>query len=287
MQREKKQKSRLIYPQCFAREQVKGWRGKRKFMYLHTFEHRAQDYFIKKNFTHRLKNIKIHGRRSRWQLTLSGASLPFFLPSDETNFNHLWFILPECNRSIINSAAIRVERGGKNIRMKKRMKENTSWLSPPLPPFVWNTDQAPALSAQAGVLEPSPHVFVGTDDQRSDHQDPLPVLDDTLTTLFENKEVEGRQSTQVKRITHLFDLLKEGNLVKLEPMSPCVGCRPPKVKKKKKSPPKGCCRYCRRSVSSTWVRLHVPLRDVRRRALVQSIKLKRWRQRQEMQEFNL
>lgn len=161
---------------------------------------------------------------------MSGAPLSFFLPADKTNFNHLRFILPECNGTTINSAAIRVERGGE--KKKESMRENTS--RPP-PPFVSNTDQAPALSAQAGVLEPSPHVFVGADDQRSHHQDPLPVLHDTLTTLFGNKR------TRVKGITRLFDLLKEeGNLVKLEPMSPCVRRRP--LKKKKKRPPKGCCR---------------------------------------------
>lgn len=105
--------------------------------------------------------------------------------------------------------------------MKERMKERKHVAA--LFFSEKYTDQAPALSTQAGVLEPSPHVFVGTDDQRSDHQDPLPVLDDALTALCERTE---RRSTQVKGITRLFDLLKEGNLVKLEPMSPCVGCRP-------------------------------------------------------------
>lgn len=74
---------------------------------------------------------------------------------------------------------------------------------------------------------------MGADDQRSHHQDPLPVLHDALTTLFGNKR------TRVKGITRLFDLLKEeGNLVKLEPMSPCVRRRPLK-KKKRKGPPRG------------------------------------------------
>lgn len=72
---------------------------------------------------------------------------------------------------------------------------------------------------------------MGADDQRSHHQDPLPVLHDTLTTLFGNKR------TRVKGITRLFDLLKEGNLVKLEPMGPCVRRRP--LKKKKKKAPRG------------------------------------------------
>lgn len=44
-QREREKKG-LIYPPCFAREQVIDWRGKRKFMYLHAFGRRALDYFI-------------------------------------------------------------------------------------------------------------------------------------------------------------------------------------------------------------------------------------------------
>lgn len=48
------------------------------------------------------------------------------------------------------------------------------------------TDQASAPAAEAGVLQPGPHVLVGADDERSDHQDPLPVLNDALTTLEEN-----------------------------------------------------------------------------------------------------
>lgn len=175
------------------------------------------------------------------------------------------------------------------------MKENKWWLFFPSL-SVWNTDQAPALSAQAGVLEPSPHVFVGTDDQWSDHQDPLPVLDDTLTTLFENKEMEGRRSTQVKRITRLFDLLQEGNLVKLEPMSPSVGCRPLKEGQKKKGP-QG---FLPLLPAFRVVHVSPASRAVEGRpyesTIVLLIKLKRWRRRQEMQskkmqktqeEFNL
>jgi len=65
------------------------------------------------------------------------------------------------------------------------------------------TDQAPAPAAQAGILQPGPHVLVGADDQRSDHQDPLPVLDDALTTLWGETHGDHRGQT-VRRVTLLL-----------------------------------------------------------------------------------
>lgn len=43
--------------------------------------------------------------------------------------------------------------------------------------------QTSTLSTQAGILQPRPHVLVGIDDQRTHHQDPLPVLHYPLTAL--------------------------------------------------------------------------------------------------------
>lgn len=70
------------------------------------------------------------------------------------------------------------------------------------------TDQASALATEAGILQPSPHVLMGADDERSDHQDPLPVLYDALTTL-EGKHAE---ITRVRRVkdTLLFFPSKRG-----------------------------------------------------------------------------
>lgn len=43
--------------------------------------------------------------------------------------------------------------------------------------------QTATLSTQAGILQPCPHVLVGIDDQRTHHQDPLPVLHYSLAAL--------------------------------------------------------------------------------------------------------
>lgn len=52
---------------------------------------------------------------------------------------------------------------------------------------VGKTYQPPALPTKAGVFKPRPHVFVRVDDQRSNHQDSLPVLYDALTALKQDK----------------------------------------------------------------------------------------------------
>lgn len=65
------------------------------------------------------------------------------------------------------------------------------------------TDQASTFATEAGILQPSPHVLVGADDKRSDHQDPLPVLYDTLTTL-EEKNTKITRDRRVKRISLLL-----------------------------------------------------------------------------------
>lgn len=67
-----------------------------------------------------------------------------------------------------------------------------------------STDQASAPATEAGVLQPSPHVLVGADDQRPDHEDPLPVLYDTLTTLKEKTHKKEYMGRRVKPITPLL-----------------------------------------------------------------------------------
>lgn len=242
-----REKSLLIYPQCFARQQVKGWRGKSKFMYLHTFGRGVLDYFI---FTHKLRNINIHGRCSRWQLTLSGALLPFFLPCDETNFNHLWFILPECNRDLINSAAIRVERGRK--KWKKEWKKIRGRFCLKYWPGARSFRKGWRTWAKFSCLRGDWWPAIGP---LGSSASPRRYADNPV---WKQSDWGWGGTHKLNALLICLTSLEKGTLLNSSQWAHVWGADPQRKEKKRKKGPKGCCRYCRCSVSSTWVRLHVP-----------------------------
>lgn len=72
---------------------------------------------------------------------------------------------------------------------------STPVQNPTPPPWTFapkvlsrGTHQPSALAAQTGVLEPCSHVFVRADNQGSNHEYSLPILDDSLAAL-------GKQDT--------------------------------------------------------------------------------------------
>lgn len=69
--------------------------------------------------------------------------------------------------------------------------QNELKVNPPSAARWSESYQSSALPAEAGILQPCPHVFMWTDDQRAHHQDPLPVLHDSLAAL----ETQNRKET--------------------------------------------------------------------------------------------